>query len=143
MRRKLKPVRLPKHLLANKGRLFKLRKFANSIRAFYGLPVYLCGSALLENNPEPRDWDIRLEMPDKDFALRFGDPKKWRDEGFTGEYTRIRWGWSDECVKRTKSAWRETGLNIDFQIYPRVYCKELGYDRQPKARLDTRGQSTK
>lgn len=141
MATELKIIPLPGHV--TNGRLFQLRRWANMLRGHYGLPVFLCGSALLENNPEPRDWDIRIEMPDKEFSTRFGDSKKWRDEGVSGEWTRVRWRWSDECVKQTKHGWKWTSLNIDFQIYPKSYCKEESFDFQPKARLDTRARKTR
>lgn len=126
---------IPPHV---KDHLFHFRRWANALRGYYGVPVYLVGSALSGNNAKPRDWDIRIELSDEDFARRFGDPQAWETEGGTGKWTDIRWRWSDECVKRTKDGWRMTGLNIDFQIYPRSHVK-LMYPRSlPRLRLDTR-----
>lgn len=127
--------RLPKHLTSNPSRLRKLRRYANEMANFYRLPVYLCGSALAEANMKPRDWDIRIEMTHEDFSRRFGDAWKWEEEGAIGDWSDVRWHWSDECVKRTKTGWRMTGLNIDFQIYTVGYANQ--YRNNPKVRLDT------
>lgn len=126
---------LPRHLQDNPKRLNKLRRFANEMANFYRTPVYLCGSAMIDFNCEPRDWDIRIEMGHRDFKRRFGDPWQWMTEGGTGNWTQLRWKWSDECVKRTKDGWGRTGLNIDFQIYPLVQIQS--YAHKPKVRLDT------
>jgi hypothetical protein len=115
----------------------QLHSFANGTRGLYGLPVYLCGSALKWGMAEPRDWDIRLQMPDAEFLRRFGDPKDWASEGHTGKWTAVRWRWSDECVKQAAVGSRHTGLNIDFQIYPMSHCR-AHYKRARRYRLDTR-----
>lgn len=128
---------LPQHLRTDPVRLARLQGEANSIRGLYGVPVYLCGSALREDNPEPRDWDLRICLSDYDFSLRYGDPGQWMTEGCTGEWTDVRWRWSDDCVKQTKRAARRTGLNVDFQIYPESHWNAL-YADSPRVKLDTR-----
>lgn len=90
---------------------------------------------MIDHNVHPRDWDLRIEMPDEDFTRRFSSAMEWITEGGTGQWTIIRWTWSDECVKRTKDAWAATGLNVDFQIYPKTQCQS--YRGKPKVRLDT------
>ena len=127
---------LPSHLTQNTTRKIRLRRWANLLRGLYGVPIYLCGSALIECNKNPRDWDIRVEMPDEDFRRRFGDPQKWEEEESTGQWTEVRYRWSDECVKRSKEGWRAVDLNMDFQIYPLSYCERL-YRKRPKIKLDT------
>lgn len=143
-------MKLPKHLRENRERLRVLRREANAIRGLFGCPVYLCGSALLDGNSEPRDWDLRIEMPDDQFVLRFcggrggklrGDGRynaiwEWEDATTTGKWGSSRWRWSDVCVKQSLHAARSTGLNIDFQIYPKSHC--IIYRGRPKLRLDTR-----
>jgi hypothetical protein len=114
-----------------------LKRWANRLAGHYGAHVYLVGSALEGDNPKPRDWDIRINMSDEDFAVRFGDVDTWTTEGGTGEWTDVRWRWSRECTKTTKDGWHSCGLNIDFQIYPlshveRVYPFErLQLDTMP------------
>lgn len=109
--------------------------WANGTRGLYGVPIYLVGSALGEDNPTPRDWDIRCCFPDEDFKARFGDPWIWEEEGANGLWTDIRWRWSDECVKRTKGAWKCTELNVDFQIQTENSWAAYGF--QPRVQLDT------
>lgn len=129
----------PKHLRENGERLASLKRYANWLRGYYAAPVYLCGSALIDFNAEPRDWDVRVKLSNAEFGRHFGDPAAWVEEGDTGDWTRVRWKWSDECVKMTRLGWKNTGLNIDFQIYPPAYWQR--FDGEPRLRLDTRGRS--
>jgi hypothetical protein len=117
---------------------YGLRRFANGMRGLYGLPVYLVGSALRPDNTSPRDIDIRIEMPDAEFEVRFGSVRRWLDEGAIGNWTQVRWRWSDECVKRSKQAWQEISGLVDFQVYPASYCRRL-FAKKRKIRIDTRG----
>jgi hypothetical protein len=108
------------------------------VRGQYGWPVYLVGSALRDDNPDPRDWDVRVMLSDRWFRTRFGDPGLWEREGSTGNWTKeIRWRWSDACVKQAKHGSLHTRLNIDFQAYPLEYAHRF-YGGQPRMRLDTR-----
>ena len=140
-------TRLPEHLRGRKNpRMWVLRRFANAQRGLYGQPVYLCGSALLDGNAHPRDWDIRIVLPDDQFALRYGNGRnaeyvvgRWVGEALDGAWTAIRWRWSDDCVKHSLQGCRDTGLNIDFQVYPASHAKAL-YKSKPKIRLDTRAR---
>lgn len=133
-------IPIPKHVQDN---LNRLRRWANTLRQLYpDTPIYLVGSALSGSNPNPRDWDIRIIVPDEEFVIRFGNVEEWEIEGATGEWTDIRWKWADECIKRVKSGWGATGLNIDFQIYPESHTKRVYPDDLPKLRLDDVRQET-
>lgn len=124
---------LPKHLQpggVNHDKLLKLESFALKLKHLYWQPIYLVGSSLAEANEKPRDWDIRIEMPNDEFEIKFGNAFDWHQEGSTGQWTQIRLRWSDECTKRTKEAWRETGLNVDFQIYPELICSKYATHRK-------------
>jgi hypothetical protein len=127
---------IPAWVRANVGVLFKLHRAANLTRGKLGCPIWLCGSFLRKKNP--RDVDIRVNLPDSDFKRMFGDPKKWETEGDRGTWTDLRWKWSDECVKMSRWWFEHTGLNIDFQIYPESYGKKH-YGHLRRCRLDTRG----
>ena len=130
-------MKLPKHLRENRDRLALLRRFANMVRGYVGVPVYLCGSAMADFNADPRDWDIRIRLTNADFERRFKiDAARWLDEMHTGKWSKGRWNWSDFCVKLTKVGWKNTDLNIDLQIYPDLYWRE--YAGEPKVRIDTR-----
>lgn len=121
----------------NKNELLRLQQWANTISGYYGVPVYLCGSALLKKNP--RDYDIRICLDDRDFVVRYGsstDLEKWCAEKALGMWDHSHWAWSDDCVKRTKNGWAETQRNIDFQIQPE-YQWDM-YKKLPRVRLDTR-----
>lgn len=126
----------PRHLQENHGRRWLFIRWANFIRGLYGVPIYLVGSALQEYNSDPRDWDIRIRLSNEAFRIRFGDPDDWTAQGGTGLWTRVRWRWADECVKRTKNAWRHIHENVDFQIYPPAYWRTFA--GLPRLRLDTR-----
>lgn len=117
----------------------KLVRWANSIRALYGHPVYLVGSQIT-GSEEPRDVDIIIAIPDDEFTIRFGDVNSWYQEGLTGEYTEIRWKWAAECNKRWKEACLETELNIDFKIQPFGMFKgfEHVHKKFPPYKLDTK-----
>jgi hypothetical protein len=130
--------RWPEHLRGKDKarRRKKLRTEGNGLRGLYGVPVFLCGSALLDANAEPRDWDIRITLPDAAFARRYGPVEQWEAEGLTGQYTKIRWRWSDDCVKQSKHAASLTGLNVDVQVYPASYAAH--FKHRPRFRLDTR-----
>lgn len=131
------PAGLPNHLSSgvNAALLPRLRAWADGIAGFYGAPVYLVGSALQDGNDNPRDWDIRVELPDEDFTARFGDAEAWTTEAVTGQWGEVRWRWSAECVKRTRDAWAWTGVNVDFQIYPLSHAQRA-YGKMPRLRLD-------
>lgn len=128
----------PKHLTEdNPDDLAALRRWADRVAPHYRLPVWLVGSALAEDNPEPRDYDVRLEMPDAEFAARFGPVERWAFEGAAGEWGDARRRWGSECVERTREAWAHTQLNVDFQIQPASHAAR--YAGLPKARLDRLG----
>jgi hypothetical protein len=127
---------MPKHVEENLGRL---QRYANNLRGYFGTPVYLVGSALNGTNPNPRDWDVRIILPDEDFERHFGDVDAWCHEGTSGQWTEIRWRWSDACVRGSKQGWRECALNIDFQIYPESYADIIYPEGSfPRIKLDTR-----
>jgi hypothetical protein len=111
------------------------------MRARFGHPVYLCGSALRDDNREPRDWDIRIILPDAAFARRYGSVAAWRREGETGCWTDVRHRWSKECTRYARNGVRCTGLNIDLQVYPASYARDT-FGALPRLRLDDRGRPT-
>lgn len=132
------PKGLPKQLLEYAGWMM-LARYANGLAAFYSAPVYLVGGALKPGNSDPRDYDIRVILPDSEFRRRYGDPERWKEEGSSGNYSALRWRWSDDCVHKTRQGWRDTRLNIDFQVYPASWDKMLYADKR-KLRIDTRGR---
>lgn len=129
------PKRCPKHLIDRPQLLRKLQAHGNGLRGHYGVPVYLVGSALEDDNADPRDWDIRLFLPPSHFVRRYGSVTDWIIEGGTGEWTRIRRRWSDDCVKQSQRVSEAAKMNIDFQALPwRIRGEFRG---KPRMRLDT------
>lgn len=126
---------IPKHV---KQELGLLNRYANGLRGLYGVPIYLVGSALSGTNKNPRDWDIRIILPDDDFTIKFGDVNQWKQEGVTGLWTKLRWNWSDTCVKLSKDGYKQCGLNIDCQIYPQSHSDAVYPKSLPKLKIDTR-----
>ncbi len=114
-----------------------LVQWANSIRAFYGHPVYLVGSHL-KNVSNPRDVDIICIIPNEEFDLRYGSTAKWFYEGESGIYTDISWNWSDDCIKKTLLGCKKTGMCIDFKVYPEIFAKLFDAVNYPKIKIDTR-----
>lgn len=108
-----------------------LVNFARLLAERYRTHAYLCGSALTKSNP--RDWDVRLRLTHAEFKRRWGDPHKWILEGNSGEWTDIRWSWSNENAPLSANGSRCTGLNLDVQIYPAAYWKT--FDGQPRLLL--------
>ncbi len=124
----------PKHATAYLRK--RLRSEGNGLRGLYKVPVYLVGSALLDCNERPRDWDIRLSIPNAEFARRYGDPQRWILEGHDGQWTSVRWRWSDDCVKQSQQASANCGVLVDVQIYPEAFNGI--FTGKPRLRLDTR-----
>lgn len=118
----------------------KLVRWANSIRVFYGHPVYLVGSQLTKENP--RDVDVCCILPDDEFELRYGPVDQWIDEGCSGLYTNLRWNWGDDVVKKCMHGRKETKLEIDFKVIPQKFdIEQYGMGKEkffPKLKLDTR-----
>lgn len=164
MRRRQPKVLIPRgcpaHLRERTHILRRLQDWANGMRTLFGATVWLCGSALEDTNTDPRDWDIRITLSDRAFALRYGGALaktlrvakvkgrrpvvsyeamwRWIEEGGSGRWSSIRWRWSDEMVRQSLKGSAHTGLVIDLQVYPRKHVWIHGYDEKPRMRLDTR-----
>lgn len=105
---------------------------ANRLKHFYGGYVYLVGSALWKK--EPRDIDIRLILPDEQFEILIGNVNSWIYQIETGQWKEECYKWSKMCTQETHYFWHETGLNIDFQIYPESFSRKR-YGHLPKLLL--------
>lgn len=107
-----------------------LRGWANQMAARYGHPVYLVGSALVEDNP--RDVDLAVVLPDEEFKNRFGGTyNEAMRLGPTPEGPQPRW--CAEVAKLSRQACRyHPGANIDFKVQD-----ETGAPKADRLRLDT------
>jgi len=133
----VKPV-LPLNIQGHK--LFMMQRWANIIGGHYGYPVFLVGSALTKE--DPRDYDIRLRLPDKIFSLRYqvedGDIEQYIMRTKAGLWLDSHWRYARDAVKQWERGCKFTRLNLDFQIYPGTYWKE--FDGEPRLRLDKRAK---
>jgi hypothetical protein len=113
------------------GVIARLRAEAARTANLWGRPIWLVGSALRERGP--RDWDVRVVLPDEVFEGRFGSVREWIETGESGRWADVRWGWSREVVAMSE-AWSEaTGLNVDFQVDPEGWARR--YDHLPRVVL--------
>lgn len=133
------PKGCPAHLSERPKLIHLLRRWGNIVYAHYGVPVYLCGSALKPDAADPRDWDIRIRLSATSFLIRYGSPEEWENEGKTGFWSRTRWRWVDDCRKQSARGAKYTGLNIDFEVHPPSFWRR--YSGEARLRLDTRGHS--
>jgi hypothetical protein len=116
----------------------RLTLWAQKMSRIYKSSVYLGGSAL--HSADPRDWDLRVFLPDEVFADRWGEWQLWAAEGRTGQWTERRWAWAGEMVKRTKQGCRATGLEVDFMVQPQSY-RERYFPRAKQVMLASWGTS--
>lgn len=125
-----------------------LRGWANQMAARFGAPVYLVGSAL--DDPNARDIDIRIVLPDEDFAARYGDVCDFMVEGWSPEWGegRKRWGADMAKLSRDVVLWggralhligrsplnKLHGFNVDLKVEPESVAR--AYADRPRERLD-------
>lgn len=82
-----------------------LEEFGSQVWAAFGHPPYLVGSALTRKRGW-RDVDVRLILPDEEYAAQFGDPK----------YPHQDAKWVAMTLAFSALGKAMTGLPIDFQI---------------------------
>ena len=93
--------------------LHDLNRFGGYVLDAFGHYPYLVGSALVRT--DYRDVDVRLILPDDEFAATFG-------EVLTPRYTNAKW--NATCVVWTHFAAHLTGLPIEFQIDQQTWANE-------------------
>lgn len=86
--------------------------------------LIIVGSTLRKDRP--RDLDIVLLVPDREFARRWLPARQWQREGESGDWSDDRWLWAADTLrlarvlarrlKRTMK--RETPIGLDFKIVP-------------------------
>jgi len=125
---KVKPDLAPEHLIV---------RWANRMRAYYGHPVYMVGSQLMDKE-NPNDVDIICIIPDDEFETRFMNIDRWHQEQGEGRFSEEYWRWTERNIKDSLDGMVHTGWNIDFKVYCATYNKAFPEDKHPKKRLDTR-----
>ena len=122
-----------RELRLNPPRLFLLRRWALVLRARFDAHVHLVGSALRDDNHDPRDWDVRVLLTYEQFAARYAPARMrkalsprdiarlWNEQYFgrSGDDRSLYWGWLREPQAVGKEAYEKSlRLNVDFQAYP-------------------------
>lgn len=93
--------------------LVDLNRFGSYVLDAFDHRPYLVGSALVR--ADYRDVDVRLILPDDEFAARFGEVTQPRFENAC---------WNAHCIAWTHFGMRLTGLLIDFQIDQQTWANE-------------------
>jgi hypothetical protein len=96
---------------------YLLRLFGAHVDQAFGHVPFQVGSSLTEKR-DWRDVDVRLLLPDEEYAEYFGDP-----QGETHDAVRLRL-WN---LAWTTLGQKMTGLPIDFQIQP-LYAANAEFD---------------
>lgn len=112
----LQPAKLPKKVnYVGAPAIFALELACADInRAFGGFGCFLVGSAL--DRPDWRDIDIRLIMPDDEFAALFPNAGRLAWE--------IDPRWLLMTVAISERLSKVTGLPVDFQFQPMTHANE-------------------
>lgn len=112
----------------------QLHGWACQMAVRFGVPVYLVGSSLTDDNP--RDVDLSIVLPDDEFTARYGDVQRWDYETWG-----IAWGeecqrWAEDQVKLTRHLVKGYRMNVDLKIEP-LFRAQAIYQGKPRVRLDT------
>jgi hypothetical protein len=105
-----------------------LHKFGTIIRDYFGHIPYQVGSSL--HTKEWRDVDVRLILPDDEFAERFGT---------TSRSAEVNTKLAAITLAFAALGKEMTGLPIDFQIQPQTWANEK-YPGPRSALLEIREQ---
>jgi hypothetical protein len=103
---------------------------------YYGCPVYLVGGALTD--PDPRDLDIVVRVPDALFLAMYcdgkGDIAGWHD-GKRESDPPTHWRrWARDCAKQGAQMTHFCARAVDFKTQPATFFAT--YDDKPRVRLD-------
>lgn len=110
-------MKIPKFLQYPARPQGPLWKFAQEVRREFHTDVWLVGSAL--EHREPRDWDMRVVLPDHEFEARYrGRVPEYVLGQETGLWAAINHLRSRDCCAWSRRGFEETGLNVDFQVHP-------------------------
>ena len=103
---------------------------------YYGLPVYLVGGALTD--PDPRDLDIVIPVPNDLFLAMYGDPEDttngWVDGRRTSQPPPMWLRWAKDCAKQGRELTLFCRRAVDFKTQPKSYFDT--FEDKPKRRLD-------
>lgn len=112
----------------------QLHGWACQMAVRFGVPVYLVGSALVDDNP--RDIDLSIVLPDEDFTARYGDVQRWDSEMWGIAWGAERQRWAEDQIKLARHLVAAYKMNIDLKIEPLFRAAAI-YQGKPRVRLDT------
>ncbi len=132
------------------GFQMRFRRNANGLALRYGAPVWLVGGALKdrkENDPEPRDYDVRIILTIPQMELLYGrcftrsliEHEGQRVIAFSREnlfdYDEWEWRRGYDGLKVSRIMSKRMLKPVDFQI--QTDKEAASYKELPRVRLDT------
>ncbi len=117
--------------------VFRARLTALSLSVLYfGCPVYLVGAGL--HDPDPRDVDLVVPIPDALFFAMYADPAVdtiagWHEGHDTLDPPQIWRRWARDCAKQNAALTRWCRRKVDFKTQPQSLFDSF---TQPRRRLD-------
>ena len=128
------PLKLPDTACVVRAALY-----AHALSArYYGLPVLLVGSAL--RDPDPRDVDIVIPVPDDLFLAMYGGPAdtlaEWQSSVWAPSTNLPKqWlRWAKDCAKQGREMTFFCRRQVDFKTQPQSYFDTFA--DKPRLRLD-------
>ena len=113
-------------------------------KLYFGLPVYLVGGALTD--PDPRDIDVVVVIPDNLFVLTYGDRECFQKDGhilaisqWTGDNhdpnpEKLWRRWALDCAKHNRKLTANCHRRVDFRTQPQSHAEAV-YADKPRAVL--------
>lgn len=112
----------------------RFRRNANSLVGRYGAHVFLVGGAL--EDEEPRDYDVRIILPDDDFRRLYGGhPLDDKPVESCFDYQMWEWRRAYDGLKQSRLMTVRMSVPVDFQVQAESEARV--YDRRPVVRLDS------
>lgn len=112
--------------------------YASGISArYFGLPVYLVGGAL--HDDDPRDIDLVVPVPDDLFRAMYNngaaaDLSTWSSGQREANPSKMWRLWARDCAKQSRNATMFVQRTVDFKTQPQTYFDT--YSALPRVRLD-------
>lgn len=108
--------------------------WANQMAARFGHAVFMTGSAL--HKDRPRDVDVRIVLPDDEFAARYGRVSEWEESIWSRDMKTACQRVYSDTAKLGRECALKCRCNVDLQIQPLSFALRH-YRNEPRIRLDT------
>lgn len=100
-------------------------------RRYFGYPVYLVGGALIDQDREPRDIDLIIILPDREFRWLYGTYDDWVMGRAWPNATWLMW--ARDCAKQSHGLSEHARRMIDFRVQHEKVAAH--FPNEPKLRL--------